>query len=580
MCLFKKLKNKRKSKQTEQIAEKGLNNYQKDKKAIFIGILLVCFLFIGIMITVNIYILRIANDKPKMVQAIYSATFFTDGLTLIGLAISVWAGLNIANAVERKELDNNKRDIDRLKATTTEITKDISPILKNVENISNTLWFLFENELLRTRDDAASLFLYDTFTEKAKDKNTLLISILPDLIVIEQLFNQVYSLHDSKQELNIEINERGKRGLDIINECLESIVDNSDKDIVNYLKYRKAELCFYLGYTTKDLGYVYDYYKTAGDLYIELHESFNALLPEYNEKFFKDNNIDKYIPVFSKDNENDLRLSIYFANSICEAYSRIILSVNEKSFKNKEIQYTKDGKEIKDLEEITKKAIFYGCCSTKWAKGKVYNEVYFRNLGCAYERYERLFGSLGDYHTEIINNYKKAFELIVDHKVLPYRIQSVYYTLIQYLRRYLEDKLTINIVFMDENPRESMDALKTAISKKDRLTSDDAKYLKLLYDVSSFAQKDIPRHRLQFSVNGLSLSVIAYYKLKNDSIIEQVCNYSVIECIEKMEKNISVIEVMGEIENDNYSKWLINRKNTLKSYYYQYVAIEKRGNDE
>lgn len=91
------------------------------------------------MIAVNIYILNIANNNPATIQAIYSATFFTDGLTLIGLAISVWAGLNIANAIERRELDKNKRDVDKLKKRTNKITKDISPIQKNIENISNTL---------------------------------------------------------------------------------------------------------------------------------------------------------------------------------------------------------------------------------------------------------------------------------------------------------------------------------------------------------------------------------------------------------------------------------------------------------
>lgn len=74
------------------------------KKGLLIGIFLICLFFIGAMIAVNIYILNIANNNPATIQSIYSATFFTDGLTLIGLAISVWAGLNIANAIERREL--------------------------------------------------------------------------------------------------------------------------------------------------------------------------------------------------------------------------------------------------------------------------------------------------------------------------------------------------------------------------------------------------------------------------------------------------------------------------------------------
>ena len=56
--------------------------------------------------------------------------------------------------------------MDKLKKRTNKITKDISPIQKNIENISNTLWFLFENELLKTRDDEASLYLYSIFTKK------------------------------------------------------------------------------------------------------------------------------------------------------------------------------------------------------------------------------------------------------------------------------------------------------------------------------------------------------------------------------------------------------------------------------
>lgn len=549
----------------------------KTKNSVFVGLFIICLLFFVVMVVVNIFILRYAMKNPMLAEDIYTSTFLTDGLTLIGLAISVWAGLNIANAIERKELEQNMCAIDKLKKDTNEIQKEFKPISENIENISNTLWFLFENEILKTRDDEATLFLYNVFTKKSLEKSQLLIRVLPDLIVIEQLFNQVYVLHDSKQELNQEIQDRGIKGIDRIKRCLQVVEDSGDVDIIYYLKFRMAEFHFYLGYTTKDLGYVYYYYKTAGDLYLELHEYFTAFLPEYSEMFFDCNgkmDVEKCVPKFSKDSQSDIKLSIYFANSICEAYSRIVLCVNENDFKAGDKQYTKDGYAIEDLKEITQKAIFYGFCSTKWAENTLRNEVYFRNLGCAYERYERLFGKLGMYHNEIISNYKKAFELIIDNKVIPYRIQSVYHTLISYLRKYLEAKLNISNVFIDNEDSGNLDALKIALANNDILTKEDADYIKIYYETTCFAKVDNPRARLQYSTNGLALSIIAYFKLKGDSMAAQICHLSIEECLGEMEKDISILKLMKDNKNDVFFKWLIKRKDVLKAYYVE--SIEKR----
>ena len=77
---------------------------KKNIVMVIIGILsLAC---ITLMTVTNYYIFINIPSNIQIADEIYSSTLLSDGLAIIAIAISVWAGLNIVNAIERKELDD------------------------------------------------------------------------------------------------------------------------------------------------------------------------------------------------------------------------------------------------------------------------------------------------------------------------------------------------------------------------------------------------------------------------------------------------------------------------------------------
>ena len=67
------------------------------------------------------------------------ATLLSTGIGIIGLAISVWAGLNIANLVSKKDIDRLKTDLENLSKTTE---YEIEPF---IEQSRKTILFSQEN---------------------------------------------------------------------------------------------------------------------------------------------------------------------------------------------------------------------------------------------------------------------------------------------------------------------------------------------------------------------------------------------------------------------------------------------------
>ena len=75
-------------------------------------IILVMILILACPVTIFIAFMKLENG----VAATYSeASLLATGIAIIGVAITVWTGLNIANSINRRELEELKLDSERIK---------------------------------------------------------------------------------------------------------------------------------------------------------------------------------------------------------------------------------------------------------------------------------------------------------------------------------------------------------------------------------------------------------------------------------------------------------------------------------
>jgi len=151
--------------------------------------------------------------SPKSFDRKAEATLLASGLSIIGIAISVWAGLNIVNALERKDVEEVRNSLKETKEEIESANKDIEMAKENIESIAEDaekfkeqvliekqelemikvvqkeLYHgFFLQELLRTNHDAMSRYFYNLFA-----KNEFLsIAEYSHLLLVEQYFSQVY----------------------------------------------------------------------------------------------------------------------------------------------------------------------------------------------------------------------------------------------------------------------------------------------------------------------------------------------------------------------------------------------------
>lgn len=521
----------------------------------FISIIIIVGTMVVNIFTTNSIASKVATADSAMADSAFQSSLLSNGLSIIAIAISVWAGLNIANAIERRELDKFddklKKSEDRLKESEDKLKEseeklkkvdEIEPIVKRNEKIQNTLFNMFQNELLKTANDEATYWLYNQIIDPNKVNIKDIDSILSDLVVIEELFFQVYISHTSVQKNDENTIELSKQANDLI-EKLQKI-ETLPKVIKIYIKYRKAEFEFYCGYSTNDNLQKYLCFINAANQYKELAEDFGVTIPKYNRE--KDNSI--IIPDYLGEPGNK-SLSMYFLNSIGESYSRILLDLSSKTnFKVGEIELSQ-----KNFIEFGLKGEFYLKICVSWQDSFSKREVYYRNLGCLLERLDIIEDNQFGHFNEIVDCYKKAFCAIVDEdNTMYYRAGSVYHVLIQYLFKYVNFKLILT-------EKDSFERFNKGIkiSKKD--IKEACIYIKELFVLFQFAQTDIPRKRLHYSVEGLLYTIVISCKQHGINEIEKACNYDSEICIENVKHVYEALSFTNPPETDKYYKELKKR---------------------
>ena len=110
---------RKKGKESNFDNNERINNREDSCNIFCVLILLVILLFI-IKAPLFIYIVR---SNKVLFNEIAENDIITTGLTIIGLAIAVWTGLNISNAVSRREVEELKAKTENLQKQSDELTK-------------------------------------------------------------------------------------------------------------------------------------------------------------------------------------------------------------------------------------------------------------------------------------------------------------------------------------------------------------------------------------------------------------------------------------------------------------------------
>ncbi len=342
---------------------------------ILLGLIMV-FSDVGISYFLLTKIASINVDKA------IEGTIITNGLTIISLAITVWLGITIYNAIGKSEIDELKTTLEKY-----------SPLSEQVREYTKQQ---FVNQMYRTEDVSC-----DYMAKLFEKNNEIPIERYADLLVIDILLQRTYEAKNEK--MKVQKLQWAHTGIEKINRYrgkynLRCKLEDS------YLNYREADFWFHIGACCQDGNRVRNYQK-AKELFIKTIEDFKISLTMSKE-------------VVVKKASEDIRISVYFANAIAQC----LINMIDNNMTNEESE---------SLKTEAKKYYEYAVEYSKYCGER---EVYYRNYGCFLENTAKNMEDM----EKAYKQYKKAFS--VDEKA-----QKVYAVLLSNLNKRIRTLLGIEM---------------------------------------------------------------------------------------------------------------------------------------
>ena len=239
------------------------------------------------------------RSSAIMEQAGEIGNLLSAGLGIIGIAIAVWAALNITNAISRAEIEKAGKTVSALE-------QKIDPIDKFVQKNKGVQKELFLQEITKHKDDPIIGYFESQFGDSKKDDP------YSELTIIELLFSRVKARHRSEYAVDFTLLSLAKDGI----ECIDGLEKKSgySEFAKNYLCYRKAGFKFYMGYCAESRSDGAGDFLTAVEKYKEFAKNIGLSL-------------DKIINPFAERDELEKAAMLY--NSIGESYSKIVHYYND-----------------------------------------------------------------------------------------------------------------------------------------------------------------------------------------------------------------------------------------------------------
>lgn len=326
--------------------------------------------------------------------------FLSSGLSLIGLAISVWATLNIINVLDKKEVADLRSQLAKIKEENENYTQ---------EQYYNILF----NEFERCSADSAMKYL----AQKMRNMDNLPYA---QLALAMQYYTRVYELNKI-DNASLLMDEATDEGIYYIEQLLKQDVMRSNKTVEMFLHYCLGEFHFYKMYCHQGRQR-YENATRAATEYTRSFKLFNTRIPEFTTEAMESYPAIKY----SKAPEAKV-IAAYLCNAYGECHSEMVQGIK----KDKNLWSKEDAK--RKLAEFRDKAIFYCSYAVHWTDNS--NQAYLRNLGCALEAAfgsEAYDGPIGDKMYEV---YQNAMDACVIKSEIP---RKVFYTWLSLNHKYSE----------------------------------------------------------------------------------------------------------------------------------------------
>ncbi len=489
------------------MCKKKKNNEAKKRRNGWFGLTIATVILTFILSAGTLVVLACIYQKdPTHFAGAAEAALLSNGMAIIGLAIAVWTGMNISNAIQRKE-------VDELQAAMNKMQDQSKEIYKSMAHLEPSASFL--QEVLKTEADYSSEFFYCEFKKRPG-----IDADWGKLLQIERLFSLVLKKERESAKSDITLEKAAKQAVELI----ESM-DISTRDIVHkYLVLRKGEFYFYWARNIADLDTRCRYFKQAQQSYFDFLKIMGASSEVYCNR----------MPYALEGYPN---LAVYIANTLCALY----VEVMQKYGTLKEM-YKSDPILLPFVEDSIRKSTEYGKYAIAWAKGGAFegNEIIYRNLGCAYEWEDRLAANLFTNHNEVFANYKKAFACMAQaNDISEFRRRKVYYVLLSYYKKYIEKALGIE--YEKDYTVNVNKGLSLQNFEIDELLSQFIQY-------SDYALSNGHKYGLVINLNGFAYCYAALaeklYGIPTNGVTDQ-------ECLKKAESALNTLELIGRTDGDN-----------------------------
>lgn len=317
-------------------------------------IVIVTMTFLGLIVVVSnvcSIVFLFMNVTEINAATVAEGAIITNGLTIISLAATVWIGISIYNAIEKKEFEKIKEEVSHYSSLSNQVQ----------ENTRKQL----VNQMYKTGDVTCD------YIAKCFDKDTEISdNRYVDLLTIDILLHRAYVEQNAAKRAIW-----SRVGIEKIDKYKGKFTDRCGLEN-SYLNYREADFLFYIAdiCTGEER---FNTYEHAKDLFIKSAKCMKVS--------FKDNN-----DIFNEE-ERELRiLAVYFANAIGQCYANMMLakSMSKELFNEMKIHANKY------LEYAVRNSVFCG-----------EREVYYRNYGCFIENTASNIQDL----EKAYEQYKKAF---------------------------------------------------------------------------------------------------------------------------------------------------------------------------
>lgn len=509
---------------------KSSQNKQRINWLLFLVLLFAIIGIILIIIFTCVFSYTLANRINSDNESVSISMLLSTGLSIIGIAIAVWAALNITNAISRG-------DIERLNNTVKYLNKSVrymKPYIDNNRYIQSELFFV---ELSRYEKDPIINYL-SGFLQEYKDR---FIQIpFSDLTKVELKFSQVRNRHQSAYHYDPILIAYGQEGISLI----EDIMNNQQKPIAcvqNYLLYRQCEFLFFMGYCEENLIKGAKHFEEAAVKYIEISKSLGVQFPQKNSG-----------GTLILDKETKYRTA-YLANTVGEAYSKII----HYCIENKDVieEYKNEKMAYADM------AVTYCTFSVHLLEPEQRTSTFYRNLGCALERCDNILEGFTNYK-ETLNAYRNAYSLIVnDYTSSSVSVRNAYFTLLSYYGKIIEYILTDKSTWKLLN---ISDEFSRCSGNKDELIE----YVCDMFYVAKIAMEDLS-HSLEMLIFYKLACCFCLVTLDNDfNFAGELSNVKETYFIREIDNITYKYQVLGKDKTfDRTMKGFIDTANAVERYY-------------